>query len=70
MGANFIAVSICKGLCVVNAKDVVQVPEMPLPLTLLNLYTKQSVIKMWPLENIQLKFWTKILLGFGIRCSS
>lgn len=41
MGANFIAVSVCNGLCVVNAKDVARVPEMPLPLTLLSLYMKQ-----------------------------
>lgn len=52
IGANSIAVSVCNGLCAVNAKDVVQVPEMPLSLTLLNLYMKQSVIKIWVLENM------------------
>lgn len=35
-----------------NAKDVVQVPEIPLSLTLLNLYMKQSVTKIWLLENM------------------
>lgn len=39
--SKFIAVSVYNGLCVVNAKDVVHVPEMPLPLTLFNLYMKQ-----------------------------
>lgn len=39
-----------------NAKDVLQVHEMPLPFTLLNLYIKHDVTKMWLLENIQSRF--------------
>lgn len=56
MGANFIAVGVYNGLCVVNARGDVQVPEMPLPLTFLSLYMKQSVTKIWLLENMQLRF--------------
>lgn len=40
------------GLYAMNAKDVVQVPEMPLSLALFNLYMKQNVTNIWLLENI------------------
>lgn len=52
MGANFIAVGFCNGLCIVNTKDAVQVFEMPLQLILLNLCEIESVNKTWLLENI------------------
>lgn len=59
------AVSVCNELCVVNVKDVVQVPEMPLPLNLFNLY----MTKMWLLENIQ-HFRPKLFLGLILAVTS